>query len=89
MLQAMVNAIKFPKDWGLSLFLLLCSNDVETNPGPLAPLARGASIEKTVSELRRELKELGRLVERQEQQITVLRRAGDRFNLEEEVMGLR
>ena len=26
--------------WSLSLFLLQRSNDVETNPGPLAPLAR-------------------------------------------------
>ena len=30
----------------LLLFLILLSGDVETNPGPLAPLARGPNLEK-------------------------------------------
>ena len=35
------------------------------------------------------MKEMGRVMERQEQQICLLKRAADRFSLEEEVMGLR
>ena len=31
---------------GLPLLLILLSGDVETNPGPLAPLARGPNLEK-------------------------------------------
>ena len=30
----------------LPLLLVLLSGDVETNPGPLAPLARGPNLEK-------------------------------------------
>ena len=38
---------------------------------------------------RRELKEMARAMERQDQQISSIRRVTDRFNLEEEVMGLK
>ena len=38
---------------------------------------------------RRELKEMSRAMERQDQQISSIRRVTDRFNLEEEVMGLK
>ena len=38
---------------------------------------------------RRELKEMSRAMERQDQQISSMRRVTDRFNLEEEVMGLK
>ena len=38
---------------------------------------------------RRELKEMTRAMERQDQQISSIRRVTDRFNLEEEVMGLK
>ena len=38
---------------------------------------------------RRELKEMNRAMERQDQQISSIRRVTDRFNLEEEVMGLK
>ena len=75
--------------WNISSFLLVCSNDVESNPGPLAPLARGPNLEKAVVDLKREMKEMTRMMERQEQQISSLKRASDRFNLEEEIMGLR
>ena len=81
----------------LPLLLVLLSGDVETNPGPLAPLARGPNLEKVykvsewqtdkmdvthtgiplifyigkaVVDLKRELKEVVRTVERQEQQIS-------------------
>ena len=77
------------RNWNFALFLLLCSNDVETNPGPLAPLARGPNLEKAVIDLKREMKEMSRMMERQEQQITCLKRAADRFNLEEEMMSIR
>ena len=36
----------------LPLLLILLCGDVETNPGPLAPLARGPNLEK-VSPIRR------------------------------------
>ena len=75
--------------WNISSHLLVCSNDVESNPGPLAPLARGPNLEKAVVDLKREVKEMTRMMERQEQQISSLKRAADRFNLEEEIMGLR
>lgn len=35
------------------------------------------------------MKEMSKVMERQEQQISNLRRVTDRFNLEEEVMGLK
>lgn len=38
--------------YNLSSLLLLCSNDVETNPGPLTPLARGPNLEKAVTDLK-------------------------------------
>ena len=38
--------------YNLSALLLLCANDVETNPGPLTPLARGPNLEKAVTDLR-------------------------------------
>ena len=42
-----------PRDmFNLCSLLLLCSNDVETNPGPLTPLARGPNLEKAVTDLR-------------------------------------
>ena len=75
--------------WKISQLLLLCSNDVESNPGPLAPLSRGPNLEKAVTDLKRELKEMSRVLERQDQQISNLKRAADRFNLEEEVMTIK
>ena len=38
---------------------------------------------------RREMKEMSRMIDRQEQQISSLKRMSDRFNLEEEVMGIK
>ena len=38
--------------FNLSWLLLLCANDVETNPGPLTPLARGPNLEKAVTDLK-------------------------------------
>lgn len=38
--------------FNLCSLLLLCSNDVETNPGPLTPLARGPNLEKAVTDLK-------------------------------------
>ena len=56
---------------------------------PLTPLSRGPNLEKAVTDLRRELKEMARVMERQDQQINNLKRAADRFNLEEEVMTIK
>ena len=75
--------------WDISRVLLLCSNDVESNPGPLAPLSRGPNLEKAVTDLRRELKEMSRVMERQDQQISSLKRVTDRFNLDNEVMTIK
>ena len=38
--------------FNICVLLLLCSNDIEMNPGPLAPLARGPNLEKAVTDLR-------------------------------------
>ena len=56
---------------------------------PLTPLSRGPNLEKAVTDLRREVKEMSRVMERQDQQINNLKRAADRFNLEEEVMTIK
>ena len=52
---AVTTAIVRPGDmclFNLCSLLLLCSNDVESNPGPLTPLARGPNLEKAVTDLR-------------------------------------
>jgi hypothetical protein len=35
---------------------MLCSNDVESNPGPLQPLSRGMSVDKSMVDFRKEMK---------------------------------
>jgi hypothetical protein len=42
--------------WDVSALRLLCSNDVESNPGPLQPLTRGMSVEKVMVDFRKEMK---------------------------------
>jgi hypothetical protein len=42
--------------WDLAALRLLCSNDVESNPGPLQPLSKGFSMDKVMMDFRKEMK---------------------------------
>ena len=53
MLEIHVNNKKMKMvDVDLPLLLILLCGDVETNPGPLAPLARGPNLEKVSPRIR-------------------------------------
>ena len=47
-----VSVIVTMCNYNICAFLILCSNDVESNPGPLVPLVRGPNLEKAVTDLR-------------------------------------
>ena len=61
---------------------LLLANDVETNPGP--PRDKVDVLEKSVADLRRDLKEMTKLIEHQSMQIQNMSRFQQKVKVEED-----